>query len=211
LGRFGFDTVPLEASLGQEECFEYLLITYRVSLIEAFRQLHPDLFTPAYWQRVQRLLRQGEILDTFPYPPHKRLQHRRASAAGRARLVLPTAVEAEMERLGLKSAHRRGLIAWQSLRSALAVGRVSVDALDTTQKAAVQQSFGIAEGLAAPTRLGVIVVDGVPAFAYVTDLSTAVVDLSEHYAVEREVADEWRERVQREVFGQQRIEFCRPA
>ena len=27
LGRFGFDDIPLEASLGQEECFEYLLNT----------------------------------------------------------------------------------------------------------------------------------------------------------------------------------------
>jgi hypothetical protein len=206
LGAFGFDHVPLEGSLGQEDCFEYLLITYRASLIEVFRQLHPDLFTSAYWHRIQRLLKQGEVLDTFPYPAHKRLQNRRA-AAGRPALALPAAVGATMERLGLRTAHRRGQFAWQAHRSAVAVGRLPVAGLDPVQQAALQQAFGVTAVDAA--QLDVVVVDGVPVFVSLPEASNAVLDLSAHYDVEREVADEWRDRVQREVFGAQKVEFVR--
>jgi len=212
LGKFGFDDVPLEASLGQEECFEYLLNTYRVNLVDAFRQLHPDLFTAPYWKRIQRLLEQGEVLDTFPYPAHKRLKNRRslAVAAGRNGLHLPPAVEEELERLGLNAAHRRGLVGWQSLHDGIAVGRVPLHALSGEQQSAARQTFGADEATAGQN-LGAIVIDGVPAFTCLLEPSSAVVDLSDHYAVEGEMAAEWRERVQREVFGRRAVEFRRQA
>jgi isocitrate dehydrogenase kinase/phosphatase len=214
LGRFAFDDVPLAASLGQEECFEYLLHEYRVNLVEAFRELHPDLFTSEHWQAIQRLLRAGEVLDTFPYPAHKRLEYRRARASAASRrgpVALPAAVEQEMERLGLRSAHRKGLIVWEPRGDGVAIGLGDARALNAGQRQAVRQAFAVEEADLRQRAPGVIVVDGLPAFVFLPDVSTRVLDLSRHYTAETALAGEWRERVQREVFRGVRAEFCSPA
>jgi isocitrate dehydrogenase kinase/phosphatase len=208
LRRFSFDEVPLEASLGQEESFEYLLHAYRVSLVDVFRGLHPDLFTSDYWRRIQRLLKEGEVLDTFPYPATRRLEYRRRLSASRTGpLALPTGVEEELDRLGLRSAHRRGRIAWESLGRGLAVGRGSVEDLSRDQRLAVQETFGVSESGLAHLRLGVVLVDEVPAFVCLPEASRRVLDLSGQYTVERAVVTEWRERVQRELFPDSPVDF----
>ena len=43
------------------------------SLREAFLAHHADLFTVEYWQQVQNRLRQGQIVDIFPYDQSKHL------------------------------------------------------------------------------------------------------------------------------------------
>ena len=208
LGRFSFDEVPLEGSLGQEEIFEYMLHEYRVSLVDVFRSLHPDLFEPTYWRRIQSLLRQGEVLDTFPYPAQRRLESRRAKAR---RAALPQAVDAELERLGLRSAQRRGLLAWDTPGRGLSVGRSPWAGLSDAQRAAVIETFGLDGGALARGGPGVIVVDELPAFVYVPRLSTKVLDLSRFYTLTTGVADEWRDRVRRELFESQPVEFAEPA
>ena len=204
LGKFSFDEVALEGSLGQEEIFEYLLHEYRVSLVDVFRSLHPDLFEPSYWRRIQGLLKQGEVLDTFPYPAQRRLESRRARAR---RMVVPRAVDAELDRLGLRSAHRRGQLAWETAGPGLSVGRSSWAVLSETQRAAVQEAFGLDGGSLARTGPGVIVIDEVPAFVFVPRLSPKVLDLSGHYAMDDGRADEWRRRVERELFESHPVEF----
>jgi isocitrate dehydrogenase kinase/phosphatase len=193
LGKFSFDDVPLETSLGQEEVFEYLLHEYRVSLVDVFRGLHPDLFTARYWKDIQARIKQGEVLDTFPYPPHKRLANRR-------RVRFPPAVDEALDRFGLKSVHRRGLIAWESLGAGMTVGRSPWLNLSEAQRLAVQQAFGIDDGAFGSKVLGVVLVDGVPGFVYVPGLPGRVIDLLGHYPLARHVAAEWRERARREVF-----------
>jgi isocitrate dehydrogenase kinase/phosphatase len=210
LRRFSFEKVPLEASLAQEESFEYLLHTYRANLIHVFRRLHADLFSSEYWQRIQRLLGEGEILDTFPYPAHKRLDNRRAhraAALAHTNVALPAAVENELERLGLRSAHRKGLIAWQSLGRGMVLGQGTMAELSAAQRLAVQRTFGVEESALARGRLGVVVVDDMPAFVLLPEVSPRVVDLSGQYMVERAVAAEWRERVQRELLPDTRADF----
>jgi isocitrate dehydrogenase kinase/phosphatase len=210
LRKFSFDEVPLEASLAQEESFEYLLHAYRISLVDVFRRLHGDLFAPEHWRRIQRLLGEGEVLDTFPYPAPKRLDNRRAhraAAQARAPFPLPAAAERELDRLGLKSAHRRGLIAWESLGRGMVVGRGSLQELSAPQRRAVQETFGVEESAFGKERLGVIVVDDMPAFVCLPELSATVVDLCEPYRLERGVAAFWRERVQRELFPETRADF----
>jgi isocitrate dehydrogenase kinase/phosphatase len=209
LRKFSFEKVPLEGSLAQEECFEYLLHTYRTNLIHVFRRLHADLFAPEHWRRIQRLLGAGEVLDTFPYPAHKRLDNRRAhlaAAAARTPFALPAAVEAELERFGLKTAHRRGLLAWEPLGRGMVVGRGRVDALSPAQRAAVHETFAVEKG-GIDQGPDVVVLDDMPAFICLPGLSATVLDLSAQYMVAAAVAEEWRERVQRELFPEGHAEF----
>src|SRR4051812_50093009 len=44
----------------------------------AFLQAHADLLGIEFWQRVQRRLAQGEIVDVFPYRREARLQRKEA-------------------------------------------------------------------------------------------------------------------------------------
>jgi isocitrate dehydrogenase kinase/phosphatase len=39
----------------------------------ALLELHADLFRPDFWRSVQQKLREGEILEVFPYRPERRL------------------------------------------------------------------------------------------------------------------------------------------
>jgi len=45
----------------------------RPPLLAAFRQAHGELLTAEYWQELGARLRQGEIVDVFPYRPEQRL------------------------------------------------------------------------------------------------------------------------------------------
>jgi isocitrate dehydrogenase kinase/phosphatase len=45
-------------------------------LRQTFLQAHADLLSPDFWQRVQRRLSRGEVVDVFPYPRDTRLQRR---------------------------------------------------------------------------------------------------------------------------------------
>jgi isocitrate dehydrogenase kinase/phosphatase len=206
LRRFSFDTVPLAASLGQEECFEYLLNTYRVSLVDTFRRLHPDLFTSAYWRGIQRVLERGEVPDTFPYPAHRRLENRRAATA-RPRFALPAAVERELERLGLRSAHRKGLLRWEPLGEGLTRGSGTLDGLTPAQRLAVRETFEVEEGALGERPIDVVMVDERPAFVYLPGLSRRVVDLSGRYTIGAPAAAEWRDRVRRALFRGQDVDF----
>ena len=42
-------------------------------LREAFTAAHGDLLDPAWWEATQRRLAEGELVETFPYPQHRRL------------------------------------------------------------------------------------------------------------------------------------------
>jgi isocitrate dehydrogenase kinase/phosphatase len=42
-------------------------------LREAFTAAHGDLLDPAWWEATQRRLADGELVETFPYPQHRRL------------------------------------------------------------------------------------------------------------------------------------------
>ena len=193
LGKFNFDEVPLETSLGQEESFEYLLHEYRVNLVDLFRRLHPDLFMPAHWKGVQSLLRQGEVLDTFPYPPQKRLETRR-------RFRFPAPVVEALDRFGLSASHRRGLIGWDTRGAGMTVGRSPAAGLSEAQRAAVREALGVDEAELAARGLGIVLVEGAPAFVYVPGATARVLDLLGHYPLAGNVAAHWRERVRREVF-----------
>jgi isocitrate dehydrogenase kinase/phosphatase len=39
---------------------------------EAFREVHGDLLTLGFWQRMQDQAREGAVLDVYPYPPSRR-------------------------------------------------------------------------------------------------------------------------------------------
>jgi isocitrate dehydrogenase kinase/phosphatase len=43
-------------------------------LRDAFLAAHRDLLEPEWWRTVQERVRAGELVDTFPYPAHRRLQ-----------------------------------------------------------------------------------------------------------------------------------------
>lgn len=43
-------------------------------LYEQFRKSHGDLFTAAFWTEMQERVREGQIMDMFPYPPARRLR-----------------------------------------------------------------------------------------------------------------------------------------
>ncbi len=47
------------------------------ALMEAFVDAHGELFTAAYWNDVKTRIQEGAILPILPYPPPKRLPHRR--------------------------------------------------------------------------------------------------------------------------------------
>jgi isocitrate dehydrogenase kinase/phosphatase len=42
-------------------------------LRDAFLAAHGDLLDPAWWEATQRRLAEGELVETFPYPQHRRL------------------------------------------------------------------------------------------------------------------------------------------
>ena len=42
-------------------------------LRDAFLAHHADLLTPAWWEATQARLAAGELVETFPYPPGRRL------------------------------------------------------------------------------------------------------------------------------------------
>lgn len=44
-------------------------------LREVFVREHGDLLNPRFWRSVQNRIREGELIDIFPYPPEKRLRH----------------------------------------------------------------------------------------------------------------------------------------
>ena len=44
-------------------------------LRETFLEAHAELLQPEWWRSIQHRLRAGELFDTFPYPPERRLRH----------------------------------------------------------------------------------------------------------------------------------------
>jgi isocitrate dehydrogenase kinase/phosphatase len=59
----------------------------RPGIKQTFTELHGELFDPAYWQGLQHAIREGEVMDVFPYRRKKRFARRaeqRAAVAERA-------------------------------------------------------------------------------------------------------------------------------
>lgn len=53
----------------------------RPDIKRLFTQMHGELFDPEYWQGLQRAIRNGEVMDVFPYRRKKRfVRHERAPA-----------------------------------------------------------------------------------------------------------------------------------
>ena len=44
-------------------------------LYELLGRSHGDLYRAEFWNGLQARVRAGEIIDIFPYPPSRRLQH----------------------------------------------------------------------------------------------------------------------------------------
>jgi len=66
--------------VGPDDVFpEEFQVTMGVSdaLMEAFVEAHGELFTAEYWTDVKTRIQEGAILPILPYPPRKRLPHRR--------------------------------------------------------------------------------------------------------------------------------------
>ena len=42
---------------------------------------HADLLDPAFWQAQQRRIRDGQLIDVFPYDPARRFARRNAAPA----------------------------------------------------------------------------------------------------------------------------------
>ncbi len=64
-------------SVGERDVFpeEFRsFLTLPGKLGEVFSQAHADLLTVEYWQRMQRMAQQGEVVDIFPYKPARRLR-----------------------------------------------------------------------------------------------------------------------------------------
>ena len=61
-----------EHDIFPEEFVPFLLPPGR--LREVFLDHHRDLLDPRWWRGVQEQLRAGELVDTFPYPPERRLR-----------------------------------------------------------------------------------------------------------------------------------------
>ena len=61
---------------------------------EAFMRHHADLLEPAFWQQTQERIRQGEVIDFYPYGTHRRFDVN-GGVTGAAELVDPSASSAE--------------------------------------------------------------------------------------------------------------------
>ena len=68
-----FDVFPEE--------FEHFLLA-KGPLLMSFSENHAELFTPEYWQSVQRQLRAQTVLDVFPYRLNRRLSADSTRASG---------------------------------------------------------------------------------------------------------------------------------
>jgi isocitrate dehydrogenase kinase/phosphatase len=44
----------------------------RPAIKRLFTEMHGELFDPAYWQGLQRAIREGQVMDVFPYRRKKR-------------------------------------------------------------------------------------------------------------------------------------------
>jgi hypothetical protein len=74
--------------------------------------------------------------------------------------------------------------------------------LNAAQRLAAQQALEVDESALGVKGLGVVLVDGAPAFVYAPGLPGHVIDLVGHYPLSGPMAAEWRARARREVFGQ---------
>ena len=57
------------------EEFRYFLFG-QAATKRLFAELHGDLFDPAYWRELQRAIRDGQVIDVFPYRRKKRFSAR---------------------------------------------------------------------------------------------------------------------------------------
>jgi isocitrate dehydrogenase kinase/phosphatase len=48
---------------------------------EIFREMHGELFDPEYWRALQRAIREGKVMDVFPYRRKKRFARQQRTAA----------------------------------------------------------------------------------------------------------------------------------
>jgi isocitrate dehydrogenase kinase/phosphatase len=65
-------------SIGEHDVFPEEFAPFMVPggpLRDAFVDVHSDLFDPDWWCTVQDRVRNGELVDTFPYPAARRLRH----------------------------------------------------------------------------------------------------------------------------------------
>ena len=69
-----------EHDIFPEEFVPFLLPPGR--LREVFLDHHRDLLDPGWWRGVQERQRAGELVDTFPYPPERRLRRRAGGEEG---------------------------------------------------------------------------------------------------------------------------------
>jgi len=46
-----------------------------------FERMHGDLFNPDYWRELQRAIREGQVIDVFPYRRRKRFSERDSAGA----------------------------------------------------------------------------------------------------------------------------------
>jgi isocitrate dehydrogenase kinase/phosphatase len=53
----------------------------RPAIKQMFTEMHGELFDPAYWQAVQRAIREGQVMDVFPYRRKKRFARQPPASA----------------------------------------------------------------------------------------------------------------------------------
>lgn len=64
---YAIDTLSVAPNDVFPEQFEHFIVGKR-ELKAIFKQLHADLFTPEYWQNVQKQVANGDIIHVIPYP-----------------------------------------------------------------------------------------------------------------------------------------------
>ena len=78
--------------VGPQDVFPEEFIRFlglRKDLREAFLEHHGEVLTAAFWRELQARHEAGEVLDVFPYPPHKRLGVQAGEPATRTERTAP--------------------------------------------------------------------------------------------------------------------------
>ncbi|BDX05653.1 bifunctional isocitrate dehydrogenase kinase/phosphatase [Planctobacterium marinum] len=70
---YAMDTLSVAPNDVFPEQFEHFIVGKR-ELKAIFKELHADLFTPEYWQNVQKQVANGDIIHVIPYPESDKFQ-----------------------------------------------------------------------------------------------------------------------------------------